>query len=280
MSLRIGHNVPVIESSPQRGLSRYASGNCVQDERTVMNAGHRCLVFCLSFLSVAGTHAQDDIAALSEQGRALYFERVSCWVCHGDMAEGRVGPSLQHGPTPMDIQEQLDSNPQMGVIVVELNPDADDLVALAAYLGSLDGESVASDEIADWRVQLEAMAAARGPEAEFLVTERDRKVMEIQSFATVLADWPRRAKTGSLKRDYDVQVLATYDAGEPIFTPEPGKLYFYENTGATARRAPASVARSELTQVVVGNAVTKEILVSAQMPPELRGAVAYDSAQP
>ena len=241
-----------------------------------MNAGHRCL----SFLSVAGTHAQDDIAVLSERGRALYFERVSCWVCHGDMAEGRVGPSLQHGPTPMDIQEQLDSNPQMGVIVVELDPDADDLVALAAYLGSLDGESVASDEIADWRVQLEAMAAARGPEAEFLVTERDRKVMEIQSFATVLADWPRRAKTGSLKRDYDVQVLATYDAGEPIFTPEPGKLYFYENTGATARRAPASVTRSELTQVVAGNAVTKEILVSAQMPPELRGAVHTTALSP
>ena len=164
-SLRIGHNVTIIERLPQCGLSRYTSSNYVQNERTVMNAGHRCLVFCLSFLSVAGTHAQDDTAALSEQGKALYFERVSCWVCHGDMAEGRVGPSLQHGPTPMDIQEQLDSNPQMGFIVVELNPDADDLVALAAYLGSLDGESVASDEIAGWRAQLEAMAAARGPAA-------------------------------------------------------------------------------------------------------------------
>ena len=107
-----------------------------------MSAGHRCLVFFLSFLCAAGAQAQDDIEALSERGKALYFERISCWVCHGDMAEGRVGPSLQHGQTPMDIQEQLDSNPQMGVIVVELDPDA------------------------DWRAQLEAMAAgARTPAA-------------------------------------------------------------------------------------------------------------------
>jgi len=245
-----------------------------------MSTYHRCLIFCLLWISVATSQAQDEIAALSDRGQALYFERVSCWVCHGDDAEGRVGPTLQHGPTPMDIQEQLDSNPQMGVIVAELSPDADDLVALATYLGGLDGDPVSGAEIAGWREQLVAMAAARGPEAEFLVTERDRMVMEIQSFDTVLADWPRRAKTGSLRRDYDVQVLATYDAGEPIFEPEPGRLYFYQNTGATGRRAPSSVERSESTQVVVGDAVTKEVIVSKQMPFELRGAVHMTALSP
>lgn len=231
------------------------------------------LVACLAALFAGTSQAQDDIDALSERGRALYFERVSCWVCHGDDAEGRVGPTLRHGPTPMDIQEQLKSNPQMGVIVAELNPTDDDLVALATYLGGLEGDPVGTAAITDWRAQLTAMAEARGPEVEFLLTERDRKVMEIQSFGTVLTDWPRRAKTGSLRRDYDVRVLETYDAGEPVFEPEPGHLYFYQNTGATARRAPSTVERSELTQVVVGDAMTKEVIVSAQMPSELRGAV-------
>ena len=89
-------------------------------------------LLCRTFLTLVvlapGTLlAQADPAALAERGRALYFERVSCWVCHGDEAEGRIGPSLQYGPTPMAIQEQLDSNPQMGVIVTELNPSADDI---------------------------------------------------------------------------------------------------------------------------------------------------------
>ena len=229
-------------------------------------------IFRLFILTCAATflgntvQAQEDLAALSERGRALYFERVSCWVCHGDDAEGRVGPTLQHGPTPMDIQEQLESNPQMGVIVAELNPNDDDLVALATYLGGLDGDPVDATDIAGWRTQLTAMAEARGPEVEFLVTERDRKVMEIQSFETVLADWPRRANTGSVRRDYDVRVLETYDAGEPVFEPEPGRLYFYQNTAATARRAPSSVERTELTQVIVGDAQTKKIIASATMP--------------
>jgi len=54
--------------------------------------------------------AQDDPSIIAERGKALYFERVSCWVCHGDNAEGGVGPTLQHGPTPMDIQEQLETS--------------------------------------------------------------------------------------------------------------------------------------------------------------------------
>ena len=112
---------------------------------------------------------------------------------------------------------------------------------------------------------------AHGPETEFLLTERDRKVLEIQSFDSVLADWPRRAKTGSLRRDYDVQVLATYDAGEPVFEPEPGKLYFYENIGTNSRRSGGPGASS--TAVVVGDAESKEVIVSGLMPDEMRGSV-------
>ena len=56
----------------------------------------------LSLLAFGTSLAQDNVPELVEQGKALYFERVSCWVCHGDNAEGGVGPTLQHGPTPME----------------------------------------------------------------------------------------------------------------------------------------------------------------------------------
>ena len=226
------------------------------------------LVFCSSHIL-----AQDDPSELVEQGKALYFERVSCWVCHGDNAEGGVGPTLTHGPTPMDIQEQLVSNPQMGVIVAELNPDADDLVALATYLSTLSGDTATADQIADWRSQLAAIEAAREPETVFYVSDRDRKVMEIMDFQTVIDDWYRHAKTGNLRRDYDVKVLATYEPADQVFFPEAGELYFYENVGTNARRPPPGATPPVSTSVVVGNARTREIVASREMPEELRGAV-------
>jgi len=235
---------------------------------------HRSLLIFSAFAFLASTsQAQEGVAGLSERGKELYFQRVSCWVCHGDNAEGGIGPTLQHGPTPMDIQEQLDSNPQMAVILSELDPDADDLVALAAYLGSLSGDAVTGEQVSDWRVQLAAMEAAKAPEAVFYVSDRDRKVMDIMSFDTVLQDWTRHAKTGGLKRDYDVKVLATYEPGEQVFSPEAGELYFYENVGTNARRRPAGTPAPASTSVVVGNARTKEVVASREMPSDLRGAV-------
>ena len=54
----------------------------------------------------SGAWAQDDIAEITARGQELFFERISCWICHGENAEGLLGPSLQHGPTPMEIQAQ------------------------------------------------------------------------------------------------------------------------------------------------------------------------------
>lgn len=238
-----------------------------------MNRQHLALTLAALLVTTVNAQAQEDLTALSERGKTFYFERVSCWVCHGDDAEGRIGPSLQHGPTPVEIQEQLDSNPQMGVIVSELNPDADDLVAIATYLGGLSGEGVTDEQVSTWRADLAALEAAKAPQGEFIVSERDRKVMDIMSFDTVLEDWQRHAKTGSIKRDYDVKVLATYEPAEQVFFPKPGELYFYENVGTNARRRPAGVTAAESTQVVVGNARTKEVIASREMPRELRGAV-------
>ena len=234
---------------------------------------HNGLILAVLSLFAAGAQAQNDLAGLNERGKELYFERVSCWVCHGDNAEGRIGPSLQNGPTPMAIQEQLDSNPQMGVIVAELDPDADDLIALSVYLTGLSGTSATSQQVDSWRAGLAAIAAAKVPQNDFIISERDRKVLDIMSFDTVLEDWQRHAKTGSLKRDYDVKVLATYEPAEQVFFPEPGELYFYENVGTNARRLPAGATAASSTQTVVGNARTREVIASREMPHELRGAV-------
>jgi len=238
-----------------------------------MSAYRIAVSLSVSLLLATAAQAQDNISELSAKGKELYFERVSCWVCHGDEAEGRVGPTLQHGPSPLEIQDQLDSNPQMGVIVSELNPQEDDLIALAVFIAELGGKTTSTEQIGEWRVEYAAMEAAKGEEAVFVVSARDQKILDIQSFDTVLEDWQRHAKTGSLKRDYEVQVLATYENGEAVFEPEPGKLYFYQNTGATARRAPDGTTRQSTTQVVIGDATTRKVIASGQMPAELRGSV-------
>ena len=212
---------------------------------------------------------------LLEKGEQLYFEDVSCWVCHGDNAEGRVGPSLQYGPTPMMMQDQLDSNPQMAVVVAELNPSIDDLIALASYIADSNGHEVTHTDLQGWRAGLELMAANKQDnDTDFFLTERDMLVMQIQDFQTVIDDWQRRAEPGSLKREYEVEVIETYDPGDIKFTPEANSLYFYENTGATARRVyDASIERTDLNQVVVGNATSREVVASGKMPRELTGAV-------
>lgn len=232
-------------------------------------------IFMAASIVVCGGSAMAEtyIAELSARGKALYFERVSCWVCHGDVAEGRVGPSLQYGPTPLEIQEQLDSNPQMAVIVNELDPDADDVIALSVFIGELAGKSTSAEQISGWQDELETYMESRRADVTFALTPRDKKVLEIQSFDTVLEDWQRRAKTGSLKRNYDVRVIATYENGDPVFRPEPDRLYFYQNTGTAARMVRGVADRAQSTQVVVGDAESKEVLVSREMPAELRGAV-------
>ena len=232
--------------------------------------GLSLLIFVLS----AGLATAQTNEELISRGEALYFEQVSCWVCHGDDAAGRIGPTIQYGPTPTQMQEQLDSNPQMAIIVSEMDPDADDLVALSVYLRSLSGTNTSAEEISAWRTELADYIEANEDNTEYVITDRDRKILEIKSFDTVIEDWQKRSLDGSLRRDYPSQVVATYDAGEQVFFPEPGGLYFYENTGVSTSRGGVTVIdRINTNQVVVGDATTREIIVSKQIPQEMRGSM-------
>lgn len=221
---------------------------------------------------VAFAAEPEELAPLLERGQALFSEPASCWVCHGEMAEGRIGPSLEFGPTPFDIHFQFNSNPQMAPLRETLNPSNDDFVALSVYVRQLTGHDMEALVIEDLRATLNSIQAFEAA-PDYFLTERDRAVSAIESFDTVLEDWERRARTGSIGGSYSVRVVATFEPGTAKFTPEPGKTYFYENLGTSGGFRPDGVPPPESMQVVVGDAETKEVIASSMIAPELRGGV-------
>ncbi len=225
---------------------------------------------------------QESIDEMLARGDALFNNRVGCWVCHQETGEGLVGPNLLFGPTPMDIFDQLESNPVMGVIVAELDPSDEDLVAISMHIRTLADLPVSAELAEQYRTELAAYKASRPADIQFLRTERDLAVEAIESFGSVITGWERRAKEGSVLSHYETQVIAEFDPGEPKFTPEPGKTYFYENTGTNS--VPAVMFDGfELptqNQVVVGDAQTKEVIASYALPESLRATVHTSAMSP
>lgn len=229
-------------------------------------------IYFLAVTLVAQSASGQSVADLAARGEALFRQPASCWVCHGESAEGRIGPSLQFGPTPFDIHYQLTSNPQMAPLRETLQPSRDDLLAISVFLKRLSGTQARDIDVEALRATLNSVQD-QPPVPDYFLTERDRAVAAIESFSTVLEDWQRRAKPGSLKGSYTVREVAQFEPAEPRFVPEPGRTYFYENVGTFAGFRPEGVSPPESTQVVVGDALTKDIIASAAMPAELRGAV-------
>ena len=67
-----------------------------------------------SLLSLSVPAAAQDVDVLVARGGELYNSAIGCHTCHGATGEGLVGPSLHFGPSPVDIFEQLESNPGHG----------------------------------------------------------------------------------------------------------------------------------------------------------------------
>jgi len=231
-------------------------------------------------LLVPGVSLADDpmepatVDELVQKGKDFYNQPVSCWVCHGENAEGRVGPALE-SPSAGFVYEQIQNNPQMGFIQQELNPTNDDLVGVALYIRTLAGQVVDQATTDELYAELEAQIIALGEEAVFPKSERDLIVEKVERFESVLADWTRKAATGNIKREYQTRVLQTFEPGEPAFTPEPGKTYFYENVGYGSNPAVMheGYTSPDSSQVVVGDAQTREVIASGMIPRELRSAV-------
>jgi hypothetical protein len=226
--------------------------------------------------------AQDPTDALLGRGEELFQSDVGCWVCHAETGEGRVGPSLLFGPTPVDIFDQLESNPVMGVIIAEMNPSDEDLVAIAMYVRTLANLPLDPGLAEQWRSDLVQVRANQAREQVFAKTERDLRVEAIESFGSVIARWERRAKAGSLLSHYETREIATFDPGEPKFEPQPGKTYFYENLGTNS--VPAVLfdgyVPPKSTQIVVGDAETLEVIASYELPESLRATVHTSAMSP
>jgi len=226
--------------------------------------------------------AQASLDDLIARGDELYNADVGCWVCHAESGAGLVGPSLLGGVTAADIFDQLETNPIMGVIVQEMNPSDEDLVAMSLYIRRLAGLEL-TDALADGERQtLAAVRASRPQRVEFPKSERDLAVESIQSFGSVLTDWQRKAATGSIAGAYTSETLATFDPGEPKFEPEPGRTYFYENLGNSPNLSvlDSGTKVSASSQIIVGDAATKEIIAAYELPVALRGAVHTTAMSP
>ena len=219
--------------------------------------------------------AQEDIDALVERGSELFQADIGCRVCHAETGEGLVGPSLHFGPTPVDIFEQLESNPVMGVIVSEMDPSDEDLVAISMYIRTLGDLPLDAELPGQWRTALATVKANQGEELQFAKTARDLQVEAVETFESVQETWTRRANEGSLLSHYQTEVVATFDPGGPKFEPQPGKTYFYENIGTASTPSVLfdgySLPRSN--QIVVGDAETKEVIASYMLPESLRSVV-------
>ena len=237
--------------------------------------GHLIGALLCATLSIGGTASAQSVEELVARGSELFHADIGCWVCHGETAQGVVGPTLHFGPSPVDIFDQLESNPMMGVIVSEMDPSDADLEAIAMYIRTLADLPLELGLVEDWRTALSLVKANQVQQAEFMKTPRDLQVEAVETFASVQETWTRRAREGSLTSHYQTEVVATWDPGEPKFTPEPGKTYFYENVGTTS--SPSVLYDGYVpppsNQIVVGDAQTKEIIAGYMLPESLRATV-------
>jgi mono/diheme cytochrome c family protein len=65
------------------------------------------LVSALFGISLISFSAWADVDVLLQRGEEIYTQPASCGTCHGLQGEGGVGPTLSHGPTPYDVDEQF-----------------------------------------------------------------------------------------------------------------------------------------------------------------------------
>ena len=225
-----------------------------------------------------------DIAGLTARGQALYSGVGECADCHGADARGVDAPSLTHAPSAYDIVYQLNTNPEMGESAERMNASNEDLVALAVYIRDLIGRETTPEVVADLAASLQSARdwSYNADIDNFNPTERDLVIESVSSFDTVIDNWERRSRPGSIRSDYEIRVARTYEPGEPKFTPEPGKVYFYEATGAGQPPMFPNPGRTESpsTQVVVGDAATKEVIAHYTFEPNMRTSIHSTAVTP
>ena len=82
------------------------------------------------------TYTNGELIAL---GGDIYNTPALCTTCHGASGEGLIGPTFVNPPSPYLIAYQMQSNPQMAVVVELLDPTVVDAFALTYYITQLRG---------------------------------------------------------------------------------------------------------------------------------------------
>ena len=105
---------------------------------------------------------------------------------------------------------------------------------------------------------------------------------QITSFEEVRTNWVQRAQTGSLKKDYQVMVIEEFAAAPPLFTPKPGDLLIYENTGKSGHSDRPLEERNtnQSGRITVLDAKTRAIVASNELDPRLSGSVHTTALSP
>ncbi|MDH3747267.1 MAG: hypothetical protein OER97_03595 [Gammaproteobacteria bacterium] len=243
---------------------------------------HKSLAILITGLAATQVFAQVNIDAMIKRGEELYHAPASCTVCHSKTGEGLIGPDITYGPTPAQIFEQLQNNPQMAALAQELKANNEDLIALSVYIRTFADLEITENMTADFRAKLVAARARMETDLIFPKTERDKAVEEIQTWDSVIADWQRRSKVGPIFSTYESRVVATFDAGKPKFKPKKNHTYFYENVGNSANLSvlEPGATNAKSSQVVVGDAESRKVIASYELPVSLRAAVHTTAMSP
>ena len=98
---------------------------------------------------------------------------------------------------------------------------------------------------------------------------------QVTSFEQIRLNWVRKAQEGNIGRSFDVQLIQEWEPAAPLFTPEPGGVYIYENTGRSshADRPPEEKNTNRSNRTVVLDARSRQIIATAELAPELAGSV-------
>lgn len=221
---------------------------------------------------------QDDLSTEQwlAQGEEFYNQPGACVTCHLADASGDPqlnAKSLQFGPTPSDIYNAINGVPAMGFIKDAYDITKGDMLALSLYIRQISNLEIKDEETPILKQTLAGLITVDRA-AGFVEGEKDKTIREIGSFKHTVDNWVRRSQEGPIGKTYQTTVVQEWDPGEPKFTPEPGKTYFYQNVGDSNFFGQATSMKADRRmRVVVGDAETHEVIAYNAIDEKLRGSI-------
>ncbi|TCL08266.1 hypothetical protein BXY66_0301 [Shimia isoporae] len=219
-------------------------------------------------------------------GKELFDDTAMCSACHGEDATGGEGPAMNIDRIlPGQILYNLHANAKMIGVDESFAPiTPNKLYAISVYLGELAGLETSEEDLD----QLFAGSKKAVQSSQEMSTYMLSRMYNFSSttknmWSEVRENWERKSEEGPLKQTYEVEVAGEWEAGEPVFTPEPGKTYFYEAAGVANFVAGPGLKnnqKAESSQMLVGDAQTFETIANKFTDRAMRGDIHTTFASP